>query len=382
MRNQQQAQGGNADNSMDFLWLIVMIVAAVVITWYFGKDYITHVVFQIKSYEITAINFVINSWAKFLQFTHLPLPVPQTKTLVQWSAFMQSNQTVSDLNAITAVAGAVGKYICYPIAVVLASLSILVYRNNLTAKFKTIFTMQKLKKYEYKDWPEITPVLKLDLVNQDISQGPWAMALTPMDFAKQNKLLKIDKENGQTNVTLIAGAAHRVFALQLGAIWTAADKLPIHTQALFAIFAARANRDRENADKILRQISASAEFGKLDFSGVTEVLNKHMNTKLINHVTNKHAYVLTVMASMLELARTDGVLASAEFLWLKPIDRKLWYMLNSVGRQTAVPEIAGAFAHWIAEKKVNRPLRVAMVDEAAKSLEIAMSEIIYEADDE
>ena len=87
------------------------------------------------------------------------------------------------------------------------------------------------------------------------------------------------------------------------------------------------------------------------------------------------------MASMLELARTDGVLASAEFLWLKPLDRKLWYMLNSVGRQTAVPEIAGAFAHWTAEKKTKRALRVPMVDEAAKSLEVAMKEIIYEADE-
>ena len=57
-----------------------------------------------------------------------------------------------------------------------------------------------------------------------------------------------------------------------------------------------------------------------------------------------------LIASLLEMARIDGVLASAEFLWLKPVDRRMWYMLNCVGRQTAVAEIAGLFAHWQAEK--------------------------------
>jgi len=88
------------------------------------------------------------------------------------------------------------------------------------------------------------------------------------------------------------------------------------------------------------------------------------------------------MATLLELARTDGVLATAEFLWLKPIDRPLWYMLNSVGRQTAFPEIAGVFAHWVAEKRLDRPLKVPMVEEAVKALEMAMKEIKYEPDEE
>src|SRR5262249_22032318 len=156
-------------------------------------------------------------------------------------------------------------------------------------------------------------------------------------------------KNGKPAITLKHGAAHRIMTLQLGSMWTDLAKLPIHIQALFAIFAARTNRDRAAADQLLLQISKSSENGHLDFTGTQELLAKNANNKLVRRVVGRHAYVYTVMASLLELSRIDGVLASAEFLWLKPLDRKLWYVLNTVGRQTAVPEIAGAYAHWLAE---------------------------------
>lgn len=84
---------------------------------------------------------------------------------------------------------------------------------------------------------------------------------------------------------------------------------------------------------------------------------------------------------MLEAARTDGVLATAEFIWLKAVDRRLWYMLNSVGRKTAFPEVAGPFAHWKIEKRLRRPLKVPMVDTAVDAMEEAISEIIYKPDE-
>ena len=60
----------------------------------------------------------------------------------------------------------------------------------------------------------------------------------------------------------------------------------------------------------------------------------------------------------------------------------MWYMLNSVGRPTATIEICGAFAHWLAEKKLGLPLMVPMVDEAVRGVEVALSEIIYKPDEE
>lgn len=378
---QQQTANNNNENALDFLWLIVMLVVGVTLIWYFGKSYIANAVFTVRYYEIVAIDYVLNGWMKFVQLAHLPLHTPNTQDLTQWSGYIQSKPGEVSFTVLNKVSTIVGNYLRYPFAIILMGLAFLVYRANMAIKFKTIFNMQRLKTQEEKDWPQIVPVANLDLVKQELNEGPWAMALTPMEFSKQNNLLKFEENNGQKTVSLISGAAYRVFALQLGSIWTRAEKLPIHAQALFAIFAARANRDREAADQLLLQITASANLGKLNFAGTQELLAKHVNSKLAAGVTSQHAYLYAVMASMLELARTDGVLATAEFLWLKPVDRKLWYMLNSVGRQTVVPEVAGAFAHWIAEKRLARPLKVPMVDEAVKALDAALKEIIYEPEE-
>lgn len=107
----------------------------------------------------------------------------------------------------------------------------------------------------------------------------------------------------------------------------------------------------------------------------TSVLRKYQDAENVQEILGKHAYLLTVMASLLKHSRDDGVVPSAEFLWLKPIDRRLWYMLNSVGRQTPFAEVGGPFAHWRAEDAMKRRSLVPMIDEAIKALEIAIKEI-------
>lgn len=73
-------------------------------------------------------------------------------------------------------------------------------------------------------------------------------------------------------------------------------------------------------------------------------------------------------------------MAAAEFLWLKPVDRPLWFMLNNVGRRTAFTEVAGPMAHWLAEKVIGRKLIVPMVNQATTALVAALEEVVYNPD--
>jgi len=57
-------------------------------------------------------------------------------------------------------------------------------------------------------------------------------------------------------------------------------------------------------------------------------------------------------------------------------------MLNSVGRKTAFPEVAGPFAHWQVEKRLRRPLKVPVVDSAVNAMEDAIAQIVYKPDEE
>jgi len=167
--------------------------------------------------------------------------------------------------------------------------------------------------------------------------------------------------------------------MQLGPLFAGTQRLPPYMKALFAAFAARLNGDTKGGE-MLKQLNLSSTT-QLNFEGVDALLKKHEGTKLVQQILSGHSYMLTVMASMLEGARQDGVQAASDFLWLKPIDRRLWYVLNNVGRQTPWCEAAGVFAHWIAEKEIGRGLRIPMVEEATNALELALKDIIYKPDD-
>lgn len=368
------SQQQSGDNSLAPLWIIVGLFVLGWLLWSFFHTQIVAFVLAIKAWEARFIAFFLPNVSHLaVEIKHLP---PEQ---VEFSQLLDISRDV-------------GNYLRYPIILILVILALVIYFSHVNLQFKKIYNMKSLTEAEKKNWPQISPVIKLNLVKQDIDKGPWAMALSPMQFAKKHALLQEEKiiptmtmastHRNQVTVQIRREAAYPIFALQLGEYWQGFERLPPSTKALFAIFAARAGRDREGAHKLLIQIAESTTAGRLDFSGVNALWEKHKNNKAVNQVMQSHAYVLTVMASMLVLARKDGVLASADFLWLKPTDRLLWFMLNSVGRQTVFPEVAGPFAHWNIERALGRRLLLPMVEEAVNGLDAAIKEILYIPDSE
>ena len=71
------------------------------------------------------------------------------------------------------------------------------------------------------------------------------------------------------------------------------------------------------------------------------------------------------------------MIQTVKHLWLKSLDRRMWYMLNAMGRQTAIIEVAAPFAHFKAEKRFKCALRVPMIQEAMKATDMAIKEILY-----
>jgi intracellular multiplication protein IcmP len=373
---QQQA----GDQISSFFWVICLFAGAIVLTWWLKRSIIVAPVFEFRIYETYLLELVANTWIKF---THLApwlhLPAPSANEMANIREYMKTTpaeyvklQTFGDINHV------IGNWTRYPVMIVLAFLGFFIYFRHNSHRFQKEYTMNQLKKQESQNWPQITPILSLDLLKEDLETGPWAMAKLPLEFCKEHDMLIIGEgEDSKLVWKLKPEPAYRVFALQIGAPWRGVQPLPIHIKALMVIFLARALRQREVANQFLKQISASAAHGKLDFTGVEEQLEQYKDAKPLKWLEKRHAYVATLLASLLEMARIDGVLASAEFLWLKPLDRKTWYMLNSVGRQTAVAEIAGLFAHWHAEKKLKRPLKNPMVREAVHALEDEVQRILY-----
>lgn len=370
------AQGGGGGSGQDdkdsyaLLWILLLIFIVGALIWHFWGNHLKLAFIALKKYEVLAISFFIDN-----ENIHRALRGLDMATA--------NNLTLYYANVISTF---IGQYLMYPICFVLLLMAIIMFKGSATMSYTKTYNMDLLIKQEKENWPQIAPVAELDLVGEDILSGPWAMSMNPMQFARHHHLLKVEmvldrkapwRAEGIPKATLIREKAHQVFCSQMGALWTSVDDLPPHTKALYAIFAARIEHDTEACRAYLMKLAQAAAKGKMDYSDTEALIKKYGHSRAVQLCQQRHAYVSTNMASLLGLARTDGVLASADFLWLKPIDRRLWYILNTVGRQVCVPEVAGVIAHWLTEKEMARPLTVPMVEEAINGLEKAITNTQY-----
>lgn len=365
--------GGDQNQGLDLLWGVAFIVIVILALWFFARGPILQAIFYFKLFEIHLISFFTDSLEPTRAAIVYYQPSPTAVTIEQLGLWFQE----------------IGRPLRFVVAPILFVLAAILYFTHPTLKFNHVFDMQRLRELEQDNWPQIIPVIKEDLAKQDIDVGKWAMSPSPMQFAKTYKLLEELSPDPniksymrkKPEVRVIKDRAEQVFSKQLGPVWRGLERTPIHARALIAIFAAHSNQDKASVSKLIAQIARSAGEGKLDFSGVDEVLKKHYKSKLIQQAMHSHAYLYGVLASLLEIARTAGVLSSSDFIWLKPLDRPMWYIVNTVGRRTCMSEVAGPISHWLAEKAMGRKLTQPMVKNAVQGLELAIKDIVYTPDE-
>lgn len=372
-------QGGGqqqTDQTASFFWYIALITVVVILVWVFGKKYLVPPLFYLRLGEVHVLEWIFTGWNYVAGLLHLPLADANHYHNIQ--QFMQTAAAKKvTIEQVSYINDQVGKPYRYPFAIILIALAYISFFKHRSAQFTSTYSMKTLRKSEAVNWPHIMPILGSDLLKEKLDQGAWAMAKTPMGFSKENDVLAVTEKNSKKVWTIKHGAAERLFVLQMGPLWEGVDKLPMHIKALIVIILSHIDRKKEQANQLLDQISLSASGTVLNFAGVEQHLQHYKSHKALKWTANRHAYVYTVMATLLDLGRVEGVLATAEFLWLKPLDRRLWYVLNSVGRNTPVVEAAGVYAHWLAEKKLQRALRTPIVNEAVVALDKAVSNILY-----
>lgn len=255
-------------------------------------------------------------------------------------------------------------------ALPLAYLAFRVWAKNPGVKLRRSMNMNTLAESEARVWPWITPVLGKKIIEQPIEDGPWAMGLHPLEFARKYSLL-----DGQT---LSRERAEKLFASQLGPLWEGPEKLRSSTRALFACFCAQACSDNKAAIEGLKTMALTVSSGKPDYSFAKGLLDKYYQDERIQAIVKRHAYVSTVVSSTLMEARKYGVLPPNFFLWLRPVNRPLWYTLNGVGRSTPFAEASGVHAHRLAEQVAGYGIELAYVTKCVDALEKGLKEVDYD----
>lgn len=375
-------------------WALMLVILAVIlwIFWYFFQDDIRNIVRWIRYVEMWLVSWFLPSNYQFeiggrsfsffnylngfdfkqhtksgIEIIHIPGVAEFEKSELGYSHLEQfSAMAMQPLNI--------------PFALLLGSGAVWCIMAGPEALYRQKFSLEGLIKKQAPIFPAITPFVKFNPSTQPPrppgSPVPaelplFAEALGPEEWLAYNNIQipdgVIDKEG-----TSLA------FIKQLGSPWRGIKTLAPYKQVLLSALCLKAARKRSDAEVILGRMSKCWSFenglqlskDKNLLSDARKILkNKSISEKTLSQI-NRHAYETTAMLRALQFAREEGgVLAASSFLWLRAHDRRLWYPLNNMGRQSFHMEALGAMSHFKAEKLTRRPIPIPKVEGAVETIQ-------------
>ena len=245
--------------------------------------------------------------------------------------------------------------------------------------FRRRYNLEGLIENQSKVFPVISPFAKFNPSTQPtrppgspvpVELPLFAEALGPEEWLAYET---IPVPDGQID----AEACEEAFTRQLGARWKGPNALDDYKQILLAACCLKAARKRADADDMLGRVAKCWSFKQgLNLNKDKKLLkqarsilkNKDIAGKTLTQV-NQHAFETTALMKALAFAREEGgVMAPAQFVWLRAHDRTLWYPLHNMGRQSFHTEAMGAMAHYKAEKLTQRPIPIPKVKDAVTTI--------------
>lgn len=264
--------------------------------------------------------------------------------------------------------------------------------------FKSKMDLSALAERMSVAFPASTPVLDLDLISGDPDVGPWRRMDDYLGFALRHQLLRtrtnkvITERSDEIRASFFdERMAFDVFAKQLGPqtskCWASLIDDRPHAAALAAVFAARINRKTSEANDILDQLARSYVAGdgksgyQMDLSMARKAWDRYAHTEAVSEIAGRHAHLHCSLSLLLHKARYEsGVLQPAWFIWLKPVDRTLWYALHQVGLRVGAIEAGGVRAQMLAEDKNKGSISNPMVEQAVVALRMHLIDELWLVD--
>lgn len=196
----------------------------------------------------------------------------------------------------------------------------------------------------------------------------FSEALGPEEWVAYNEIPSA--QDGMSKAAL-----YRAFTRQLGKPWRGYARLDPYKQIILAAFCLKSARKRAESDDMLGNLAAcwmdnnTLKLPPALVKKARKVLKNRTIAGPVLQKCNQHAYENVALLRGLQVARENGgVLAPAQFVWLRGYDRLLWYPLNNMGRQSFHMEAIGAMAHFRSEKLTQRPIPRPKVDKAVDTI--------------
>lgn len=367
----QQGAGSGHDNAIGWFILAIVAMAVAWLIWYVFEYEIKSVIRYIRWSEMWVV-----SWFVAPDYT-----IPFRGEEVSFNQLVERVPKIPYTRLDDTIMSLIHTGAMYPLRYIYAVLIGLfgfwaLFRGPET-QFRRQLGLDGLIKVQSSNFPVISPFVNFNPAKQPVrppgSPVPadlplFSEALGPEEWLAYNQIPipdgAIDEE-----------AAADGFAEQLGQPWRGAQNLPDYKKVLLASFCLKAARKRTESDDMLSELAEcwDPKSGMRLSSSLLSQAQKVLKNRELSHETlsqaNRHAFQTTAMMRALYVARNEGgVLAPAQFVWLRGYDRALWYPLNNLGRNTYHMEGIGAIAHYKQERVIDRPIPKPKVDFAVKTI--------------
>jgi intracellular multiplication protein IcmP len=332
---------------------------------------ISAIVMQVMHHEIGVLGYFTNRFALADR---------------QMTAADPSGVALRDLYGIL---HAVGLYVKIPAVALTTVLAVLCMARAAPSRFRRNLDLNGLLREQVRYFPAAHAFVRRHLSLTPPAEGtprPADYALTPEEW--------IDRFAASRDGSVDEGRAIAALTRQLGPRWQGVDAAAPVVRVLFAAFALHMVERRDDAIALLGEISASLDAttgegptGPVTHLRLPEAAVKQADALLADRsmfsaaeqAAARHAYTAPALMTVLNIARLRaGVLAPAQFAWLKLVDRPLWYALQSLGFESegigrylhpnARVEAAGARDHWASERAAGQPITWPCVERALHSL--------------
>ena len=363
----------------DFImfFMVCFIVGGLAwVIWHFFQVQLTWFVQQVRLGELYLVKFLFgDNTVVFDAEVGSQMSGSWRKYLKKANAI---DITPSDIKAMTMVAVIPLKLVFLAI---MGVMTVFVIFRGPGTQYRRRMNLETLMQEQAKSFPAIQPFLKFDprKLPQRAPGEPvpeqlplFSEALSPEEWLAYNQ---VKWSGGQLDYN----AAWVALEKQLGRRWNGPENLPIHMQGIFAACALKMVRKRKDCEAVLNMMSESwsgdrgfRPSAKLKAKIRAVIKNPKMGGKL-QQFADQHAFESTALLRCLQRAREEGgVLAPAEFLWIRGHDRNLWYPLNNLGRKSYCAEASGAMVHFTNELIAGQKIPTPRFDEVIRVLEAHM----------
>jgi len=365
-------QGGNDNGHSQTEWVYFLVVALVFglcyAVWNYARSYVVLPAFASNIVMIEAYNLIVGL---------TPGGVGQKMRDYLYAAFDGRLNVATDVSwdEFITVRDTIGHTVRWVVSPVILGLAVLIVFKMKGDGFKRVFSLgggkgrgPSLAIEAARQWKTATAGAMFDPDGRDKDILP---ARTPFEWLQHHGV-------GFENSELDRDAAVAAFAEQLGKPWhgVARAELPVQTFLILAGMHLTRNKAAMSSREAVSIAWAADGDGTEKMKEiVAEGLKNEKLVAAIDKVCAKHAFAHTAVIALLDLARRKGgVFPAADFVWIRKVDRNLWYTVNNVGRRRFHIEGAGPICHFFAERVVGNQLPDPQVDEAVNGIEDYLAE--------